>query len=81
MGKTDSDSARRGVCAEESVEEDSGGPGAVAGFDPSTWLRTGPRVVGRPGDLQQGVAEGLAVVGDFEDVLLDDRLEWIVASG
>ena len=45
----------------------------MAGFD--------LRVVFGPGDFFQGVADGLAVVGDFEDVLLDDRLEWIVASG
>ena len=77
-----------GVSSEDSVDEDSSGPGAVGGFDPSTpfgfaqdrlLLRTGFWVVLGAGNLCQCIEEGPAVVGDGEDVLLDGEVyrRWV----
>ena len=53
----------------------------MVGCDPSARLRTVLRVVFRPGDFQQDVAEHLAVVGDGENVLLDGEMDGVGVGG
>ena len=65
--RADAVTERVGVRAEGAVQQD--------GYDPAAVVRCDPRGVFGPGDIQQGVAEGLAVVGDGQDVLLDDILD------
>ena len=61
-----------GVHGRDAVDEHSSGSNAVGVFDPSTWLRTGLWVVvGCAVDIRQDGHESQAVVGDFENVLLD----------
>ena len=55
-----------GVCAHAAVREDSSGPGAVVGCN-------GRVVIGGVGYLHEGIDEGVAVVGDLNNVGLDIR--------
>ena len=80
--KVDGAREGRGAHAHEAVDENSSGGDSVGVFDPSTGLRTGSWVVvGRTADVCEDGHEGASVVGDFENMLLDSRLEWRVVGG
>ena len=64
-----------GVCAEHTIDKDAGGPAPVVRRDPRVVFGSFDRLRTGSGDFQQGVAEGLTVVGDVENMLLDSEMD------